>query len=309
MDPDYNGIGRSGNIVFSTLNNWTGANVPLERMRIDDAGNVGIGTAAPSYKLHVQTDASANYFVAIRDAVAGTNIVPAGWTNLGSSIGLSRPSDASVDIAGMAVTGNNDLAIGARLNMHFTTNGSEGVTFLNTGSAFSVGIGNTNPTYKLDVSGTLHTTSDVQMDTHLVVTTDVTSAAFLYSSDERLKRNIATLGGSLGKVRQLRGVSFDWKKDGRPGIGVIAQEVEKVYPQLVATNKATGMKAVEYGNLVGPLVEAVKELAVKIETWWAELTDLKARVTTLENTVNTQQKAIEELRKEIKDIKGLKTRP
>jgi len=78
-------------------------------------------------------------------------------------------------------------------------------------------------------------------------------------SDERLKTNIETLDGS--KVYKMRGVSFI--KDEIEGSGVIAQELEKVAPELV--NNDGEYKAVAYGNITGYLIEAIKELKAEIE--------------------------------------------
>ena len=83
-------------------------------------------------------------------------------------------------------------------------------------------------------------------------------------SDERLKTNIQTINNALDKVMNLRGVTFD--KDGKEGLGVIAQEVQKVLPQVVLENNDE-MKtlSVAYGNIVGVLIEAVKELKAEVE--------------------------------------------
>lgn len=90
-------------------------------------------------------------------------------------------------------------------------------------------------------------------------------------SDERLKDNIETLDGS--KVLDMRGVSYT--KDGKAGSGVIAQELEKVAPELVMTNeKEDGMKSVAYGNLVGYLIEAVKDQQKQIDELKAQLDGL-----------------------------------
>ena len=81
-------------------------------------------------------------------------------------------------------------------------------------------------------------------------------------SDERLKENIQTLDGK--KALQMRGVSFT--KDGEEGSGVIAQEVEKIAPELVITaDDEMGTKSVAYGNLVGYLIETVKDLKAEID--------------------------------------------
>jgi len=90
-------------------------------------------------------------------------------------------------------------------------------------------------------------------------------------SDERLKSNIVTLDGK--KVLDMRGVSFE--KDGKEGSGVIAQELEKIAPELVHTNKEDGYKSVAYGNLVGYLIEAVKGQQETIEKLTSRINDIE----------------------------------
>jgi hypothetical protein len=81
-------------------------------------------------------------------------------------------------------------------------------------------------------------------------------------SDRRFKHNIETIDNALDKVTKMRGVSYE--KDNRNSIGVIAQEVEEVIPEVVHTD-ADGMKSVAYGNIVGVLIEAIKEQQQRIE--------------------------------------------
>ena len=91
-----------------------------------------------------------------------------------------------------------------------------------------------------------------------------------YGSDERLKENIFTISGSLDKLIQIRGVEFDWRT--MPGIheneghdiGVIAQEIEKVLPEIVTT-RDNGYLAVKYEKLVALLIESNKELLKRVE--------------------------------------------
>jgi len=83
-------------------------------------------------------------------------------------------------------------------------------------------------------------------------------------SDINLKENIQPIGCALNKTAQIRGVTFDWKKCGAPSIGVIAQELEQVFPEMV-TLEGDGYKTVKYDNMVAVLVEAVKELKVRVE--------------------------------------------
>ena len=80
-------------------------------------------------------------------------------------------------------------------------------------------------------------------------------------SDERLKSDIETIDSALDKVTNMRGVTFD--RDGRRGTGVIAQEMQKVMPEVV--HDEGEYMSVAYGNLVGVLIEAIKELEAKVE--------------------------------------------
>ena len=92
-------------------------------------------------------------------------------------------------------------------------------------------------------------------------------------SDARLKKNVNTINDALGIVGKLRGVSFDWKESGKHSIGVIAQEVEKVLPEVVLestatdpqTREETTVKTVDYGKIVGVLINAINELKEEVE--------------------------------------------
>ena len=83
-------------------------------------------------------------------------------------------------------------------------------------------------------------------------------------SDERLKDNIETLEDGLAKVEQLRGVTYT--RDGRENIGVIAQEVEKILPEIVLTaDDEMGTKSVDYSRITAVLIEAVKDLSARVK--------------------------------------------
>jgi len=108
----------------------------------------------------------------------------------------------------------------------------------------------------------------IRMSSNL--TYNPSSQIFTNSSDERLKTNIVGITGAVEKVQQLRGVEFDWISSGQHSIGVIAQDVEKVAPELVET-RDDGMMGVDYGKLTALLIEAVKDQQKQIE-------DLKSRL-------------------------------
>ena len=83
-----------------------------------------------------------------------------------------------------------------------------------------------------------------------------------------LKDNVQTISSGLSKVNQLRGVSFtrnDHEDTEVVQLGVIAQEVESVLPELVTEDKDSGLKGVAYTKMVAVLIEAVKELSDKVE--------------------------------------------
>ena len=88
-------------------------------------------------------------------------------------------------------------------------------------------------------------------------------------SDERLKENIKPIESSVDKVKQLRGVTYDWKETGEASVGVIAQEVEAVFPELVVENEE--YKSVDYGKLTSVLIEAIKEQQAQIDELKAKL--------------------------------------
>lgn len=97
-----------------------------------------------------------------------------------------------------------------------------------------------------------------------------------YSSDARLKENITKIDNALLKVTQIRGVTFDWNDEymsyqpdddyfkRKHDVGVIAQEIEKVLPEAVAT-RDDGIKAVKYERIIPLLIEAIKDLKAEIE--------------------------------------------
>ncbi|RED97409.1 tail fiber domain-containing protein [Marinoscillum furvescens] len=121
------------------------------------------------------------------------------------------------------------------------------------------------------------------------------------SSDRRLKENIVSQEGALAKVKELQGVTYEWKNDetDAQNIGFIAQEVEKVYPEVVTTRQ-DGFKAVNYAVLVSALVEAIKELDAKVADLKTENADLKAAL-----NESASQDDLSELKAEIESIKKL----
>ena len=92
----------------------------------------------------------------------------------------------------------------------------------------------------------------------------VDATAHTTNSDQALKTNIQPITDAVDKVKQIGGYTFDMNTDGRESTGVIAQEIEKVLPQVVFGEE--GSKSVSYGNIVGLLIEAIKEQQQTIES-------------------------------------------
>ena len=92
----------------------------------------------------------------------------------------------------------------------------------------------------------------------------LSTTQFSATSDEALKENIQNITNALDMVRSLRGVSFDWKENGKPSFGLIAQELEKLLPQLVNISE-DGIKSVFYNGIIAFLIEAIKQLADEVQ--------------------------------------------
>jgi len=200
-------------------------------MVIDKGGNVGIGTTGPTLgKLTIDMGAVNDYILALNSNVTGAGH----WI---------RFTESSAE---KWVIGHIGSGVTGRVNNFAIVNGS-GTSVLELQPGGNVGIGDTTPTYKLDVAGTGRFTSNL------------TGLGFFYSSDESLKQNVQEIETPLAKIMKLDGISFNWKENGKKSMGLIAQDVEKVFPEIVQTEDRTGLKSVEYAKLVAPLIEAVKE--------------------------------------------------
>ena len=149
-----------------------------------------------------------------------------------------------------------------------------------TGDLFSVADISGTPVLAVSASGLVEIDDTLKVVTSLGVGTDPTTTVgeiratnditAYYSSDERLKDNITPITNSLDKLKEIKGVSFDWvPKEGIHSheghdVGVIAQDIEKVLPEIVE-NRENGYKAVRYEKLVALLIETNKELLKRVE--------------------------------------------
>ena len=168
---------------------------------------------------------------------------------------------------GSGLTGGGVLNTNRSLAINWGGTTADGVVTYDTGDP----VANANFTFDgttAYINGALGVGTSTPTTTGLIrATNDIVA---YYSSDRRLKDNITPIDGALEKLDQIEGVYFDWipmegihENEGHD-IGVIAQEIEKVLPEVVTT-RDNGYKAVKYEKLVAFLIQTVKELKVEID--------------------------------------------
>ena len=196
----------------------------------------------------------------VTSAVAGTGISVSGATGavtITSAItagdGLTlNTADIDIDAAQTTITSiiNNGLSIGGY--------SSDQLIDFSTDDMIKVSVNNVDDEFRFAAGGTFHANSDVVAYSSTV------------ASDMNLKENITDMKYGLDTVMQLRGVEYDWKReDMGHDVGVLAQEVEAVIPEIVKEHEGLQgrpkFKAVDYNKLVPVLIEAIKEQQKQID--------------------------------------------
>lgn len=141
----------------------------------------------------------------------------------------------------------------------------------------NVGIGTTAPATKLEVQGgalCVRSGSSVSCNT---TSGAISAQYFYYISDLRLKTNIQPIENALSRLLTVNGISYQTKYENNRSLGLIAQDVERVFPEVVNTDKEMGLKWIDYGKLVPVLIEAVKEQQREIEKLKIEIESLEIK--------------------------------
>ena len=146
-----------------------------------------------------------------------------------------------------------------------TPGGETSILYVTGANGGRVGILTSNPLYPLDVVGSIR------------------AAAYLQSSDARLKTNISAIPDALSNLLGINWYTYNLKSDGSYHYWVIAQEIEKIFPYLVSTDE-NGLKSVNYNGLVAPIIESIKTLNTKIDTLEVQLDSNTSRIEALEKT-------------------------
>ncbi len=190
--------------------------------------------------LSAVTSAAAGTGISVSASTGAVTFTNTGVTSVTAGTGIS----VSASTGGVTIT---NTSTGATITDDNSTNATRYILFddATSGTLSSVNTSSTKLTYNPS-TGTASTT------------------VFSATSDERLKDEITIITDALAKIKQLRGINYKWKDSGLAGTGLSAQDVQKVVPEAVVV-APNGDLSVAYGNLLGLLVEGMKDLAAQVE--------------------------------------------
>jgi hypothetical protein len=252
---------------------------------------VAIGTNVQAYNSTLAAVAGGTY--SGDDSITTLGTITAGTWN---GTAIANANLANSTISGKALGTNLDtLTIGTGLS-GTSYNGSSAVTIANTGvtsnvAGTGVSVSGATGAVTISIGQAVATSSNVQFNSlgigmaasatagRIDATNDIVAYS---SSDIRFKENITPIENALEKISKISGNTYDWKEENKVehgyegnDVGVIAQEIEEVLPQLVQTRE-NGYKAVKYDKLVALLIEGIKEQQSQIE-------ELRNKINKLEN--------------------------
>lgn len=265
-------------------------------------GNVGIGTSTPVAKMDIKGSLYFSHFyydanedTYIRGGKAGSRVLINDDLNQGSvGIGISNP--------------NQYLDIKGRMRIYSSAFGTAGLWLNNAANALGnvdgafIGINCSstgNETVGFYVGGDWRFDVDRSGNGRFDGTVSSVNG-FTCASDFRYKKDILSLENPLGNLLKIKGISYHWKTEDFPEkhfsdknqIGFIAQDLEKIYPEMVFTDEK-GYKSVDYARLTPVLVEAIKEQQIqidKLQKTAIEMQELKAEMANLKALFGESQK-------------------
>jgi hypothetical protein len=246
-----------GSFVWADTTDADFASTGDNQFLIRASGGVGVGTNNPRRLLHLL---AANPRVLIEASSSNPEI------------NFENSGDAGSEIWALYKDGASD-------DFRFFQNGADRLTFQN--ATGNVGVGATDPGQKLDVNGIVRIRSWGLTPTYNVEVNadgDLCKA----SSSRRYKKNIRSLESDPDKILNLEPVSFEWKTTSEKGIGLIAEDVQELIPELVGYDKEGRPDAVRYELLSLYVLETVKQQQQTIQELKAENEVLKRRIEVLE---------------------------
>jgi hypothetical protein len=273
------GSGDTAAGIAALQSNTTGTNdtaIGGRAIFANTTGNYDVATG--NYALQSNTTGSVNTGVGFSSGdttvAANANTTGSNNTFLGGYAGpgtSTQLTNATAIGANAVVSASNSLVLGS-------ISGANGAT-----SSVNVGIGIAAPNYPLDVVGTIHTST--------CFIANSTTIGGTCSSDLRLKKEIQAFPEVLDKLVQLQPVSFHWRNElpdyefgSAQAMGLIAQDVEQVFPEMVSTD-ARGYKQVNYSELPYLMLQSIRELKASKDQKDKEVEELKRQVEELRSLV------------------------
>lgn len=263
-DPD----GDEGTFVWADSTSADFTSTGPDQFLIRAAGGVGIGTEAPLAPLHIDTDQGVSY----------PNLV----ARFEGSSGGANPYSLDFTATGINAWSLTDPNNPGDAPLHLNHQSAGDVRIAWGGGG--VGIGVLFPTERLDVNGTARL-RDIQSGSGTTVVADTNGRLWKQSSSLRYKTNVRDLPGDPQAALELRPVAFDWRSTGESEVGLIAEEVADVLPELVLRDAEGRPDAVRYDKLALYLLEVVKQQQTRIallEESAVQNQSLRARVEALE---------------------------
>jgi len=230
--------------------------------------NAALSTAQ-SYADQAEADAES---AAASDATTKANAAQSAAISTASSDATTK-ANAAQSAAISTASSDATTKASAAQSAAISTASSDATTKANAAQSAAQSYADANDTNTTYTAGNGMTLSGTQFLMSGAYTGNFTATGDVTAySDIRFKHNVETITNAIDTVNNLRGVMFE--KDNRHSTGVIAQEVEAVFPAVVHTNDE-GLKSVAYGNIVGLLIEAVKEQQIQITSLKEEINNLK----------------------------------
>lgn len=290
----FDGRTPTGQISTRPLFEWR--NYGAARMTMLANGNLGIGVVPSSYKFHVEGNSFMNGALTINhelkaagasglkftsdDGISRMRINDAGKVYIGNNLPQDF-STSALDVEGGNIfftEGYGVLSIGSNISAGFDTDiGGElqlmagGTRHLYIKSTGLVGVGVNDPGVKFQVGSNGDGTI-------------ARANSWSTFSDARFKHNVTPIHSALSTLLLLRGTRFEWNESQMKDIGFIAQEVEKVLPEIVQTSE-DGYKSVDYARINAVLVEAVKEQQTIIDDQEKRIKALEEKIEKIMSTI------------------------
>jgi len=250
-----------------------------ERMRIDSAGNVGIGIASPTAKLHVYGGSNNQFKVESSGAEANLTLAGTSYGQMNNSVGDWYLTNDTANSMIFRTASSERMRIDGSGDVFINATGLDGRFRIYEGAfKWAQVINHGNAGQQFYINFRYNGTGIGGIDGNN------SNVAYNTSSDYRLKENVTPMTGALDKVKQLKPVNWVWKIDGSDGQGFIAHELQEVVPDCVTGEKDAvdeegkpKYQGVDTSFLVATLTAAIQELNAKLDAQAVEIATLKAK--------------------------------